>query len=170
MNLLNLKKKKTVDERIENTKNKIYKESYAFIIGICLISMGIKYYVYGNTSIEHVITEILVILLSALYYGVRSVWLGIYMDEIEVQDRTNKTSVGKKNLIIGLVSGIVIALFMGIRSSILYGNSSDRLWYFILVFVVSIMIYCPFFLAFIAIMDTAARKASKKINQKRENE
>jgi uncharacterized membrane protein len=169
MKLLNFKKK-TVDERIENTKNKIYKESYILIMGICFISIGAKYYVYGTTEIKHVITELSAIFLSSLYYTIKAVWLGIYLDEIEVKDRTSKTSVRKKNLILGLVSGVVIALFFGIRSSILYGNSSNRLWYFISVFVVSIIIYCPFFIVFIALTDNVARKASKKRTQKHENQ
>jgi len=169
MDLFNFKKK-TVDERIDNIKNKIYKESYSFIMAICVISMGVKYYVYGTSSIKPVITELLIIFLSSLYYGIRAVWLGIYLDEIEIKDRISKTSVGKKNLIIGLVAGIAIALFWGIRSSILYGNSSNRLWYFIVVFLASIMIYCPFFLVIIAVGDIAARKASKKITRKHEDE
>lgn len=168
MSLFNLKKK-TVDERIENTKNKIYKEAYVFIMAICFVSIVVKYYLYGNTT-KQVITELLVIFLSALYYGIRSVWLGIYTDEIEVHDRTSKLPLSTKNIILGLVVGIAIAIFFGIRSSILYGNSSNRLWYFIIVFLASIMMYCPFLIAFIAIGDSAARQASKKITQKHEDE
>jgi ABC-type dipeptide/oligopeptide/nickel transport system permease subunit len=168
MNLFNLKKK-TVDERIENTKNKIYKEAYIFIMGICFVSIAFKYYLYGTTT-KHVTTELLVIFLSALYYVIRTVWLGIYTDEIEVHDRTSKLPLGTKNIIIGVVLGIVIAIFWGIRSSILYGNNGNRLWYFIIVFFASIMMYCPFLIAFIAIGDNAARKASKKITQKHEDE
>jgi hypothetical protein len=168
MSLFNLKKK-TVDERIENTKNKIYKEIYIFIMVICFMSIGVKYYLYGTTT-KQVITELLVIFLPALYYGIRTVWLGIYIDEIEVHDRTSKLPLSAKNMIIGLVAGVAMAIFFGIRSSILYGNSSNRLWYFIIVFIVSIMMYCPFLIAFIAIGDSAARKASKKITQKHEDE
>lgn len=168
MSLFNLKKK-TVDERIENTKNRIYKEIYIFIIAICFVSIGVKYYLYGTTT-NQVTTELLVIFLPALYYGIRSVWLGIYMDEIEVHDRTSKLPLSTKNIIIGLVFGVAIAIFFGIRSSILYANSSNRLWYFIIVFLASIMIYCPFLIAFIAIGDSAARRASKKITQKHEDE
>jgi hypothetical protein len=169
MSLFNLKKK-TMDERIENTKNKIYKEAYIFIMAICFVSIGVKYYLYGTITTKQVITELLVIFLSAVYYGIRSVWLGIYMDEIEVHDRTSKLPLSTKNMIIGLVGGVTIAIFFGIRSSILYGNSSNRLWCFIIVFLASIMMYCPFLIAFIVIGDSAARKASKKIAQKHEDE
>jgi len=168
MNLFNLKKKPK-DERIENTKNKIYKESYFFIMVICFISIGVKYYLYGNIP-KPVITELLVIFLSSLYYVIRTVCLGIYMDEIEVHDRKNKLSMSTKNIIIGVVFGVVMAISFGLKSSIKYGNNGNRLWYFIIVFIASIMIYCPFFIAFIAIGDIAARKASKKITQKHENE
>lgn len=168
MNLFNFKKK-TVDERIENTKNKIYKEVYIFIMAICFVSIGVKYYLYGTTT-NQVTTELLVIFLSALYYGIRTVWLGIYMDEIEVHDRTSKLPLGTKNIIIALVVGVAIAIFFGIRSSILYGDSSNRLWYFIIVFLASIMIYCPFLIAVIGIRDNAARRVSKKITQKHEDE
>ena len=168
MSLFNLKKK-TVDERIENTKNKIYKEVYIVIMVICVISIGVKYYLYGTTA-KQLITELLVMFLSALYYGIRSVWLGIYIDEIEVHDRTSKLPLRTKNIIIGLVGGVAMAIFFGIRSSIVYGNSSNRLWYFITVFIVSIMMYCPFLVAITVIGDSAARKASKKITQKHEDE
>lgn len=168
MRLFNLKKK-TMDERIENTKNRIYKEVYVLIMVICFISIGVKDYLYGANT-KYVITEILVIFLSVLYYAIRTVWLGIYADEIEVHDRTSKLPVNTINIIIGLVAGVVIAIFFGIRSSVLYGNSSNRLWYFIIVFFASIMMYCPFLIAFIAIGDSAARKASKKITKKHEDE
>ena len=168
MSLFNLKKK-TVDERVENTKNKIYKEAYILIMIICFTSIGVKYYLYGNNT-KQVITELLVIFLSSLYYVIRIVCLGIYMDEIEVHDRTSKLPLSTKNIIIGLVFGVGIAIFWGIRSSILYGNSGNRIWYFIIVFLASIMMYCPFLIAFIAISDSAARKASKKITQKHEDE
>jgi len=168
MNLFNLKKK-PMDERVENTKNKLYKELYILIMIICFISIGVKDYLYGIDP-KHVVTELLVIFLSVLYYGIRTVWLGIYVDEIEVHDRTSKLPLSTKNIIIGLVFGVIIAIFWGIRSSILYGNSGNRLWYFIIVFLASIMMYCPFLIAFIAIGDSAARKASKKITQKHEDE
>lgn len=161
------KENKIMDERITNTINKIYKEAYFLAMIISLISIVVKYSLYG-VNVRLVITEILIIFVPCLYYLIRIVRLGIYLDEIEVHDRTNKISMSTKKIIVGLVLGVAIAVFFGLRSSILYGNDSNRLWYFIIVFFVSIGIYIPFFVSIIVFTDAVSRKASKKAHPEEE--
>ncbi|AFS79710.1 putative membrane protein [Gottschalkia acidurici 9a] len=164
MGLFN-KERGLVDERISNTMNKILKESYIITIIICFISIFIKSYLYGFRA-NLVITEIIVIIVSSLYSMIRKISLGVYSDEIEMHDRTSKTPMNIKNIIVGLALGIVISFYFGIRSSILYGGDKNRLWYFIIVFFASFIMYIPFLVGGIAITDFIARKASKKINEK----
>lgn len=162
------KKGKITDERIVNIQNKIYKEIYLIAAIICMISIFVKRYLYGAKP-ELAFTEFFVLFISGVYYVMRTASLGIYSDEVEIHDRTSKIPMSVKNIIIGLVSGVVIALFFGIRSALLYGNDTNRLWYFTLVFFTSLIIYCPLFAGFIAIFHAAAKRASDKITQKHQN-
>ncbi|KNF07109.1 putative membrane protein [Gottschalkia purinilytica] len=161
MRLFN-KEKRSTDERIVNVLNKIYKEAYYLVMIMCLISIGVKYYLHGS-NIKSIILELLIIFISGIYCGIRKVCLGIYIDEVEIHDRTSKISMSVKNIIIGLVSGIVISVFFGVRNSVLYGNDTNRIWYFILVFFASFMMYCPFFVLIISVPHIISRKLSKKI-------
>ena len=157
---------KLVDERIVNTRNKIYKEAYILAIAISFISMIVKAYVYGNKS---VLSEFLIIVIPGIYFGIRTICLGIYSDEVEVHDRTSKMPMSSKNMMVGLVSAVVMAVTFGVRSSILYGNSSNRLWYFFIVFVATIMIYGPFFIAVMLIWNAMAKQVSKKASQEEQD-
>jgi len=69
------------------------------------------------------LTELIVLLLGSIYSGVRSVILGIYSDEVEVHDQTSKISYNLRSVITGLIIGLSIALFMGIRSSVLFAET-----------------------------------------------
>jgi hypothetical protein len=42
------------------------------------------------------LTELIVILAGSIYFGVRSVMLGIYSDEVEVHDQTSKMSTASE--------------------------------------------------------------------------
>jgi uncharacterized membrane protein YbhN (UPF0104 family) len=108
------------------------------------------------------VTEYVILIGTGIYYWIRTARLGIYKDMVEIHDRSSKIPMSSKNIIIGLVSGVIISVFFGVRSAVLFGNASNRLWYFILVFFVCFMIYCPFFVALILLTDTASRKAAKK--------
>lgn len=152
---------KIEDERIVSTRNKLYREAYILAMALCVISIVVKYCLYG-ANIEMVTTEIVVLLLPALYYGVRSVRLGIYADEVEVHDRSSKLPFSLKNIMIGGIFGVAIALFFGIRSAILYGNASNSLWYFFILFVASFMIYIPCFVGVLAVSHALAMRNSRK--------
>ena len=74
------------------------------------------------------------------------------------------------NVVISLSFGVMIALFFGIRSSTLYAHTnSQRVCYFIVVFIVSLMIYCPLFTAIVALPNFIANWASKKVNSKNQD-
>lgn len=156
------------DERMENMANKVYKEAYFVAMAVCLVSLIIKAGIYGK-NIWFVLPEILILLVPAVYYGIRTALLGLYIDEVELHDRNNKLSLGTKNIIIGLILGLAFALFFGIRSALLYGTGiAMRAWYFILVFAVSLMMYAPFFILYLVSADAAARKAGKRTVEKDE--
>ncbi|MBD1379782.1 DUF6773 family protein [Metabacillus arenae] len=155
------KKDIAVDERIVNSKNKIYKEMYLLILAVCILSIVVKYALYGmNTHL--VITELVILLAQGIYYVVRSVGMGIFSDDVEVHDRTSKVPMGMKNLISGLFFGVALAIFFGVRSAMDYGETIlEQIWYFILVFFASLMIYAPFFGLILAIVHFSAMKISK---------
>ena len=156
-----------VDERIISTRNKIYKEAFGLAITLCFASIVVKYAAHGIKS-DLVLTELVVIVVSGLYCLIRRVMLGLYSDEVEMHDRTNRLPLTGKNIIIGLGAGVAIALFFGIRNASLYGSDVNRLKYFVVVFFAALMIYLPLFIALLVISDLLARKASKKIAEKEE--
>lgn len=159
------KSQKIADERINNMQNKIYKEIYMVVNALCLISVAIKYYLYG-IDIKLVITELVILFASGLYYTVRAASLGIFSDEVELHDRNSKVPMSSKNVYIGLGLGVMIGLFFGIRSAIVYGNGLvNSLFYFIIVFFATLMIYLPLFLVLFAGSFSVASKVSKKATE-----
>lgn len=155
------KTKKHVDERVVSTQNKIYKEAYIIAMLLCFVSIVVKSFIYGF-SILLITAELLIMILPALYYGVKSVYLGLYADEVELQTRTSKFPMSVKKLILGLGVGVAIAIFLGVRSSMKYGNDSNYIWYFIIVFFVSLIIYIPCFAGFVALRHVLAKKFRKE--------
>lgn len=162
-------KMKSTDERIINTQNKIYKEAYILVTVICFISIITKIYLYGS-NIKSVVTELLIIIIPNCFFTIRTIWLGLYSDTVEIHDRTSKLPMSIINVVISLSFGIIIALFFGIRSSILYAHTnSQHVWYFIAVFFVSLIIYCPLFTIIVAVPSFIANRASKQINSKNQD-
>ncbi|MGN7403579.1 DUF6773 family protein [Cytobacillus praedii] len=159
------KRQKIADERIINMQNKIYKEIYMIVMVLCLISVAMKYYLYG-IDVKLVTTELVILFASGIYYTVRAASLGIFSDEVELHDRNSKVPMSSKNVYIGLGLGVFIGLFFGIRSAIIYGNGLfNSLVYFFIVFIASLMIYLPFFLVLFAGSFSVAAKASKKASE-----
>lgn len=158
------KKKKFEDERIINTKNKIYKEAFIIVMVMCMVSIVAKYYFFGF-DFKQFALELAIITVSGLYFFIRSVLLGLYSDEVEIHDRNSKTPMSTKNIVMGISSGVFMALYFGIRSSILYAESIlQKIMFFAVVFCVSLMIYCPIFIAISNIPFLIGNKASKKRN------
>lgn len=131
---------------------------------ISLASIIVKFVMLGKDT--PVITEIVILLASSLYYLIRSASLGIYSDAVEVHDRTSKFKMSTKNIIAGSALGLGLALYFGFRSATLYADGGlQSLWYFVLVAFVSLMIYVPLFLLLTFGLHKAANKASMHVNK-----
>jgi len=151
------KEKKVVDERIVSIKNKIYKEAYIVAIALCFVSIIVKSIIYGF-SLLSVTAELFILIIPAIYFGIKSVYHGIYADETELQARISKFPMSGKNLMLGLGLGLAIAIFMGGRSAYLYGHDGSGFVYFILVFLASIVIYIPCFAGIVYLRHLLAKK------------
>ncbi len=159
-------RKKVVDERITNAQNRIYREIYFIISAICLISIFTKFFLY-EISVKLVITELIVILVSSIYYMVRAASLGIFSDEIEIHDRNSRTPMSSKKIYFCLGIGVVAGLIFGVRSAIIYGDGYlNSIYTFAIVFFASLVIYLPFFLVIIVVPYFAAKRASQKVSEK----
>ncbi|MEK5332253.1 MULTISPECIES: DUF6773 family protein [unclassified Lysinibacillus] len=160
------RQKKQVDERVKNLQNKIYKEVYVLIMIVCSISILIKFFKMG-VSLDNVITEWLIIFISSVYYYVRTAYLGILTDEIEVHDSNSKVKLGTKNVLFGVAFGLVFAIILGLNSAFNYADSTQQaIEYFFVVFLVSLLIYVPFFAGFLGLSYMAAKKKSDQVVQK----
>ncbi|ADC51526.1 hypothetical protein BpOF4_17425 [Alkalihalophilus pseudofirmus OF4] len=158
--------KKPVDERITTIQNKIYREIYYLVMLITLASVIFKFITIG-TSLNVVLTEVLILLGASTYYLIRSASLGIYSEEVEIHDSNSKVTRNKKNFYWGLALGLVLALIFATNSAINFADTSQQAIYnFILVFIVSLFIYAPFFIAFSVVTHNAAKKRSDQVNQK----
>ncbi|GAE34042.1 DUF6773 family protein [Halalkalibacter akibai] len=158
-------KKKHVDERVQNIQNKIYKEIYFGIMLLASLSIVIKFITIGM-SFQVVLTEWLIILFSSIYYTTRSVYLGIYSDEVELHDSRSKVKLGTKNLIVGIGLGLVLAISFATNSAINYAdNTQEAVNFFFLVFGVSLFIYVPIFAGVTGLSYLVAKKKSEQINQ-----
>lgn len=158
---MNFFKNKMKDERITQIQNKIYRELYYLVLIICAGSIAIKSYFYGLDS-SRFATELVILFSQGAYYLYRLIKLGVYSDQVELHDQSNKTKMSTKNIIAGIGFGIIMALFFGIRSAILYADGGlQMMYYFLIVFAASFMIYVPFLLAFFGLTHYHANKQSK---------
>lgn len=89
--------KKGINERLENVRNKIYKEIHRIIMAICLVSLIFKIFILG-TRTEGVVLELLILFVSGVYYLARSIFLGLYWDEVELHDRKSGISMSNKTI------------------------------------------------------------------------
>ncbi|CAH0292391.1 MULTISPECIES: DUF6773 family protein [Bacillaceae] len=154
--------KKITDERVENVRNKIYKEMYYVILAICLVSGLFKLYKYGAGSGE-LYLEFAILVVGGLYYLARSIFLGVFWDEVEMHDRTSKTPMSRKTILGTVALALIIAIFMGVNSAVSYADSSSQgVWYFVLVSFVSVMIYLPILLLFFGGIYLLAKKIGMK--------
>lgn len=127
-------KKRIEDERIVQLQNVIYREMYGIVATLCILSIAVKFYMYGIDA-KQVAIELIILFAQGFYYAGRAMSLGIISDEIEIHDRASSVPMSKKNVMIGLGTGSVLALIFGIRSAVTYGETiSTQLWYFVLVF------------------------------------
>ncbi|MRX74387.1 hypothetical protein GJU40_19900 [Bacillus lacus] len=158
-------KSKIVDERVYQAQNKIYREIYILIMVITLASIVYKYFTIG-VQVNVIATELIILLSQAVYYLYRSARMGIYSAEVEMHDNNSKMPAVKKNLLGGTLTGIGISLFFGFHSALSYADTtSQALSYFFLVFFISLIIYIPFFIAFLMIPHLSAKRLSEKAEE-----
>lgn len=163
------KRTKLLDERLENSKNKIYKEAFFIVQAICFLSIIVKDLLY-EVNLKAIAIELLIIIIPLIYTLIRTIYLGIYSDEVELHDRTNKISITTKSFILGIVLGICMALFFGLRSAFLYGTTTAmRLCYFISVFIVCFFIYVPLYIIVFIMPVMLATKTAKKQSSDKDN-
>lgn len=159
-------RKQAIDERVRNAQNQIYREVYNVITLICCVSIAVKFITIG-VSLDVILTELVILIGGSSYYAFRSTQLGLFSDVVEMHDATSKISYSKKTILYGIIVGLVIALFMGINSAVSYADSTQQsIYYFFLVFLVSLCIYAPFFTAFLYISYYTTKKKSDKVNEK----
>ncbi|NEU32140.1 hypothetical protein GN156_15405 [bacterium LRH843] len=158
--------KKLIDERVLNTQNKIYKEIYIIIMVLLLISIAIKF-ITIEMSLQVVLTEWIIIIVTSIYYIGRAAFLGIYSDEVELHDNESKVKLSNKNIIGGISLGFVLAIIFATNSAVSYADSPQQaIYYFILVFFISLLIYAPLFVGFSTITYFVAKKKSEQIIKK----
>lgn len=159
-------KNQVEDERIVHMKNKIYKEVYVLIMSICMVSTIVKSFMMEDWKSS--LLELVIVVSGGLYFSVRSIFLGIYSDEVEVHDSRSKISLKTRNLLwsIGIVA--FVALFIGIRNAILYsdGSWSKGLLNFFLISSVTLLMSAPIFVVGNLIIHKLANKASQKMSGK----
>lgn len=162
-------KQKINDERVENLYNKIYREAYVIGIVLAVISVIAKYVYYG-LNLEHVLFEFAFIILTSVFFLIRSIYFGIYSDAIELhdKDKTIALPMNIKQMILAIIIGIAISLFFGLRSAFLYDSGGKQVEYFFLVFGASFMIYIPFLLLAILGIGYFAKKKSEEISRREE--
>ncbi len=157
--------KKGYDERVENVRNKIYKEIFRIISIICLVSLFLKIFIFDVGTVG-VMLELLILFVSGFYYLARSIFLGLYWDEVELHDRNSKIPMSNKTIFSSIGGSLVIAILMGINSAVSYADSTSQgLWYFILVLLVSIMIYLPILFLLFGGIYFLAKKIGMKNNR-----
>ena len=158
--------RKIVDERVQNIQNKIYREIYYIVSIICLISLITKTVIYGR-GVEYVATELIILIACGGYYSYRAMYTGVLSEEVEIHDANSKFRYSTKTIFIGIFTGVVIALAMGLNSGINYADSNAQaIEYFFMVFLISLLIYAPFLALFLFIGHQSAVKKSKQVNDK----
>ena len=159
-------RKKITDERIVNTQNKIHREIHNIITTLCAFSLIIKM-IIGLRGFEYIGIEMVILIFSGVYYIVRSTQMGIYSEEVELQTRNSKLNADSRNFIIGIVLGVIIGLLFGFNSAIQYADGlAQKVYYFIITFAASFLIYVPFLLLFLFVPPKIAKHKSDKINRK----
>lgn len=157
------KRKKTEDEWLVQTKNQIFAEIYFIVVLIAVISFIVKYF-FLHQSFQNVVTELVLLLAIGVYYGFRSVQLGVHAAEIELKERKRKHASLKYNLVIALAVGFVIALAFGLHSAIRYAEGMAQMaTYFVVTFFASLVIYMPISILFIVWFNEMIERKSKRI-------
>ncbi|PWU69517.1 DUF6773 family protein [Gracilibacillus dipsosauri] len=161
------RKKRYQDERVTAEQNRIYREIYLLIYVICFLSIVYKFIMNGEISLNLVGTEMLIVLVSGIYYAIRSAKLGLFSAEVEIHDQKNKWSYQSKTIFSGIGIGVLLGIIFGVNSAYQYADSQmQAYYYFFLVFIVTLIIYMPILLLLMLGSYSAAKKKSDKVIEK----
>ena len=159
-------RKKIVDERIVNIQNKIYREIGQMILILCSMSIIIKVTI-GLRGFEYIWIELIIIIFAGIYYIVRSTQKGIFSEEVEIQRVNLKINPDTLTVLIGITLGVIIGLIFGFNSAIQYADGLvQKVYYFMITFTVSILMYVPFLLIILYVLPRIAKNKSDQINRK----
>lgn len=158
--------KRILDERIINMQNKIYREIYIIITIVCFASIGIKLFAIGR-EFNLIITEFIILILSGIYYQYRSVKTGMFSEEVEISNANSKFKYNTLTIITSVLLGVLLGFVFGLNSALNYADSTAQaIYYFILVFFTSLMIYIPIMLLLFSVPQIISKRQSDKINRK----
>jgi hypothetical protein len=156
-------RKKQGDERVTNMQNKIYKEMYLIVTSLSIVSIVIKFAIYG-IDFNRVISEEAIVFIPSVYYVLRAAFLGLFSDEVEMHDRSSKYKLSTKTIIIGLALGVALSLIFATNSAVNFAEGrAEAVYFFILVFFVSFMIYVPLFAGYLGLTYLAAKRISDQV-------
>ncbi|WP_273853511.1 DUF6773 family protein [Guptibacillus spartinae] len=157
-------KKRQHDERVTNLQNKIYREVYILVLIICGLSIVYKqFFVDGGT--QQIWTEVIIVVVSSVFYVGRSAMLGIFSDEVEMRE-SSKLSFNKRNFFISLFFGVGFSLLLAIRNSLKYAEGTQETVYFFLSILFGcLMIYIPVLFAIMVLPLAIAKRKSDQVNE-----
>lgn len=161
-------RKKITDERIVNTQNKIHREISNIITTLCALSLIIKV-IIGLRGFENIGIEMTILIFSGVYYIVRSTQMGIYSEEVELQNANSnsKLNADSRTFLIGIALGVIIGLIFGVNSAIQYADGLvEKVYFFAITFLASFLFYLPFLLLVLFVPPKIAKYKSDKVNRK----
>ncbi|GIN13681.1 MULTISPECIES: DUF6773 family protein [Shouchella] len=168
--LFSRNKKNFYDERIEQEKNKIYREIYYLVIGLCVLSVIVKFFMF-EWGTAPIYTELLILVGIPIYYVVRSAKTGIFSEEIEVHDGESKWSFDGKMAGAAIIGGVAISIVMAINSVVQFAQGPGEAWYyFILVFITSMMIYTGIIGGIVLLSYLYLKNKSQKVAESTKDE
>lgn len=160
------KQAKIVDERIVNTKNKIYRECYNLAMFISLGSIVVKM-VLGMRAMENFTLELILLIGVSGYYTIRAVKLGVFSEEAELLEANQKVKFDVRTAIVSVAFGIILGVIFGVNSAMSYADSTSQgVYYFLLTFFTTIMMYAPVFFLIVFVPYFIAKKKSEQVNRK----
>lgn len=114
--------KKVKDERVVQTTNKILSEAYFVTMLLLIVSIVVKTYVMGE-PFTHYITEIGVIIVSAIYIAIRSMLTGN-----NLMDTSKRNKILTVFAILGL--SLVVTISNGVKNYSNYGEQYSGIFDF----------------------------------------
>ncbi|MCA0987333.1 DUF6773 family protein [Guptibacillus algicola] len=158
-------KRKVLDERIAGLQNGIFRELYSITVGLCGLSIFHEQF-FGDSSLENLWLELLIIIGGGVYYLVRSSMLGIFTDEVEMHDRSSKWKMSTKNIVISVLVGLGGSLSIATINSLRFGETrGETIEFFFMIFFTCIIFYIPFLFAILVLPYAFAKYRSDKVNK-----